>query len=62
MKKISVVAIAASLFGAPLCDAHAGSNMNGVFGFLSSNGTFRPLGPRRPPQNPRRPSSPASLW
>ena len=43
MKKITVVAIAASLFGAPACAAHAGSNANGVFGFLSSSGTFRPL-------------------
>jgi hypothetical protein len=43
MNKITVVAIAASLFGAPACAAHAGSNANGVFGFLSSSGTFRPL-------------------
>jgi len=42
-KKITVVAIAASLCGAPVCDAHAGSNTSGVFGFLNSNGTFRPL-------------------
>ena len=37
------MAIAASLLGAPICAAHAGSNANGVVGFLSSNGTFRPL-------------------
>jgi hypothetical protein len=43
MNKITVFAIAASLFGAPICDAHAGSSTNGVLGFLSSNGTFRPL-------------------
>jgi hypothetical protein len=43
MHKITVVAIAAGLVGAPVCDAHAGSNTNGVFGFLNSNGTFRPL-------------------
>ena len=43
MHKITVAALAASLFGAPLCDAHAEPNTNGVFGFLNSNGTFRPL-------------------
>jgi hypothetical protein len=43
MHKITVVALAAGLFGAPLCGAHAGSSTNGVFGFLSSNGTFRPV-------------------
>jgi hypothetical protein len=43
MNKITVVAIAATLFGAPLCDAQAGSSTNGVVGFLSSNGAFRPL-------------------
>jgi hypothetical protein len=48
MNKITVVAIAASLFGAPLCDAHAGSNTNGVLGFLSSTGTFHPLLPATP--------------
>ena len=31
------------LVGAPLCDAGAGSSTNGAFGFLSSNGTFRPV-------------------
>ncbi len=43
MNKITVVAIAATLFGAPVCGAHAGSNTNGVLGFLTSNGTFRPV-------------------
>ncbi|MGH6812469.1 MAG: hypothetical protein ACREDM_09020, partial [Methylocella sp.] len=48
MHKITVVAIAAGLFGAPVCDAHAGSSTNGVLGFLSSNGTFRPVLRERP--------------
>ncbi|MGH6837922.1 MAG: hypothetical protein ACREDT_03820 [Methylocella sp.] len=48
MNKITVVAIAASLLGAPLCDAHAGSGTNGVLGFLSSTGTFRPVLTERP--------------
>lgn len=48
MHKITVFAMAASLFGAPLCDAHAGSNTGGVFGFQSSNGTFRPMLAERP--------------
>jgi hypothetical protein len=43
MNKINVVAIAASLVGAPMADAQAGSSTNGIPGFLSSNGTFRPL-------------------
>jgi hypothetical protein len=43
MNKITVFAIAASLLGAPLCGAHAGSSTNGVLGFLSSNGTFHPV-------------------
>jgi len=30
MNKITVFAIAASLVGAPICDAHAESNANGV--------------------------------
>ncbi|MGH6857931.1 MAG: hypothetical protein ACRECP_09935 [Methylocella sp.] len=48
MHKITVVAIAASLIGAPVCDAHAGSSTNGILGFLSSNGTFRPALTERP--------------
>ncbi|MGH6838994.1 MAG: hypothetical protein ACREDT_09345 [Methylocella sp.] len=43
MNKRTVIAIAATLFSAPVCGAHAGSNTNGVLGFLTSNGTFRPV-------------------
>ncbi|MGH6847225.1 MAG: hypothetical protein ACREC0_07255 [Methylocella sp.] len=53
MNKITVVAIAASLSGAPICGAHAGSNTNGVLGFLSSTGTFRPVLTETPAQKPQ---------
>jgi hypothetical protein len=43
MIKITVFAIAPGLFGAPKCDGHAESNTNGVLGFLTSNGRFRPI-------------------
>ncbi|MGH6848620.1 MAG: hypothetical protein ACREC0_14665 [Methylocella sp.] len=51
--KITVFAIAASLFGAPVWDAHAGSNTNGVLGFLSATGTFRPVLAETPAQKPQ---------